>query len=513
MISLAWFALFSWPVAAYVFFRNLSPAMALIATVLGAYLLLPSGLLLDLPLLPVLDKINVASLTALVLTALFVRRHPEVLQRWMPRSPIVLVLIALLVLGAFATVVSNTEPMFYGPRMLLGHSYYDAFSISLVLLVALVPFFLGRMLLSSAQAHKTLLKAIVVSACAYSLLALWEVRMSPQLHTQLYGYFPHSFYQQMRGDGFRPVVFTRHGLALALYFCFATIAAAVLVRDPRTDQDERRWWIGAMVWLFIVLILCKSLGALVIALVIVLLVLFCSARTQLIFAACVAATVLTYPLLRVSNLIPVNQMLQVAASISADRAGSLDVRFRNENALLDKAMEKPIVGLGIWGRSRIYDKHGKDISVTDGTWIIEFGQGGLLRYIALFGLLCGPILAVSFKLRTQADPATVGVVLLLCAKLIDIIPNSGIGPIAYMCAGALVGHLEVRLRAAKGAASPAPLGARAAPASGPRYARDFSKPVDLPAKEEAQPPKPRTKENPRERNKYARIGSHRSYRA
>lgn len=511
MISIAWFALFSWPVAAYVFYRNLSPAVALIATVLGGYLLLPSGLWLDLPLLPILDKINVATLAALAMTALIVRRHPEVLQRWIPRSPVVLVLTSLLVLGAFGSALTNTEPIFLGNRMLPGHTIYDGFSISLGLMVSLVPFFLARMLLSSAQSHRTLLKAIVLSACAYSFLALWEVRMSPQLHTQLYGYFPHVFYQQMRGDGFRPVVFMPHGLAMALFFSFATIAAAVLMQCSKADKEARLLWMYAMVWLFGVLVLCKSLGALVIALVIVPLVLFCSTRIQLLFAVCVAATVLSYPVLRASNLIPLNQILEISASIDPERAASLGVRVSNEDALLEKALQKPVFGWGIWGRSRIYNKHGHDVSITDGTWVIELGQGGLVRYISLLGFLCLPIILFFSKCRTSADPASVGVVLLLSAKLIDIIPNSGIGPIAFMCAGALVGYLEMSFLAKKGVSQSALRDGYPDRRPEQRYARDFSEPAD-PTNEEVQPPASHPRKNPRSESKYSRMKTTRGYR-
>lgn len=505
MINIAWFALFSWPVAVYVFFRNLNPASALITAVLGAYLLLPAGLNLDLPLLPAFDKISVAGLAALAMAALIVGRHPEMLQGWFPRSPVVLILLSGLVLGAFGSALTNTDSLFYGDRRLPGHTTYDAFSMSMDILVALIPFFLGRLFLSSVQAHKTLLKIIVVSAFAYSFLALWEVRMSPQLHTQLYGYFPHAFHQQMRGEGFRPVVFMGHGLAVALFFSFATISAAVLMKCSKDNKEKHLFWMCAMIWFFGVLVLCKSLGALLIALLIVPIVLFCRTRTQLLFAVCVAAAVLTYPVLRVTNLIPVNQILDIATSISPDRAASFGVRVNNEGALLEKAMQKPVFGWGEWGRSRIYDRHGSDISLTDGTWLIEFGQGGWVRYISLFGLLCLPIIICFYKYRGNIDPATAGVVLLLSAKLIDIIPNSGIGPIAFMCAGALVGYLEVNARKAKGIGQPVTR-------DGPqRYARDFSEPLAPPPEEDQSPVfQP---ENSRRENKYSRSKARRGYRA
>jgi hypothetical protein len=48
------------------------------------------------------------------------------------------------------------------------------------------------------------------------------------LHTWVYGYFPHSFAQQLRYGGYRPVVFMGHGLLVALFAAIALISAVVM---------------------------------------------------------------------------------------------------------------------------------------------------------------------------------------------------------------------------------------------------------------------------------------------
>ena len=50
---------------------------------------------------------------------------------------------------------------------------------------------------------------------------------------------------------------------------------------------------------------------------------------------------------------------------------------------------------------RVYDSDTRrDISVTDGHWIITLGQAGLLGFIAEFGLLTLPIFRRAFARRS-----------------------------------------------------------------------------------------------------------------
>ena len=124
-----------------------------------------------------------------------------------------------------------------------------------------------------------MLRVLVVAGLFYSLPMLFEVRMSPQLHTWIYGYFPHSFLQQMRDGGFRPVVFIGHGLGVAFFAMTTVVAAAALWR---TRARVFRLPAGAITaYLGVVLLLCKSLGSLVYAAVAVPLVRFASPRMQL----------------------------------------------------------------------------------------------------------------------------------------------------------------------------------------------------------------------------------------
>jgi hypothetical protein len=444
VIGIAWAALFLWPVVSFVFYRKLPLPMALSLTLLGGYLFLPAKVGLDFPMLPAVNKESIPTFSALVLTAVAVRQNWQlspIATGWIPRSPVVLILFLMLVCGVFGTAFTNQDAMIVGPRVFSGSSLYDAFSTLLRLVGVLGAFFLGRMVLSSYEAQRIFLKTLVILAIGYSFLALWEVRMSPQLHIQIYGYFPSQFAQVMRGSGFRPAVFLGHGLPVAAFFASSVIAAAALFRDSK--EKERVLWMLAMVWLFAVLVLCKSLGALLITLVLVPITLFLTTRLQLLAALCIVGIILIFPVLRSADLVPVDRIMDLAAEIDPARAASFKVRVVNEERLLEKAMERPVFGWGGWGRQRVYNENGVDITTTDGGWVIILGNGGWVRYIATFGLLCWPIVGLFFQRGSKVDPVCIGLMFILCAKLIDLIPNSGILPIFWLVAGALSGRLEV----------------------------------------------------------------------
>ncbi len=127
---------------------------------------------------------------------------------------------------------------------------------------------------------------------------------------------------------------------------------------------------GAL-WLFGTLVLCKSVGALILATVFAPVILLLGARTQILVAAVLAGIVLVYPMTRSSGLFPVDTVRSTLSSVvSSGRMASLDFRFRNEDALLEHANDRPLFGWGGWGRNMVYDEKGRNASVTDGKWVI-----------------------------------------------------------------------------------------------------------------------------------------------
>lgn len=447
---IAWAALILWPITSITYLRKFSLPVALCVTFLGGYLLLPEKVGLNLPVLPTLDKHSIPTLIALVLTVVMVGQKSQssyVLNGWLPRSPTALFFMSLLFIGVFGMVLTNQDALFFGPLVLPGMKLYDGFAFSLIFVVALIPMLLARKVLATPEAQRILLLVLTISALLYTIPTLWEVRMSPQLHRQVYGFFQHSFIQSVRADGFRALVFLGHGLSLAIFLSIAVLSAIALMRTSEKKMHMK--WLMAAGWLFVVLILSKSLGALMITVLLVPLVLFLRARTQLLVAACIAGIVMTYPLLRAADLLPVDRVMSFAENVDPQRARSLNTRLVNEEALLEKARQRPVFGWGGWSRNRIFDQRGRNLSITDGEWILHIGIGGWVRYIGFFGLLCWPIIGLFMSKRDRIDPVCAMLSLVLCAKLIDFIPNTGMVPYVWLIVGSLWGRLELSVAAMK----------------------------------------------------------------
>ncbi|CUH20695.1 Lipid A core-O-antigen ligase [Jannaschia seosinensis] len=447
-------ALFGWPVVVAILFSRQDVPRATAAAILGGYLLLPHGVGYNLPVLPTYNKNFAASLSAIIaITLIAGSRRPNraktdvtgeafLLPGWIPHSKIVLLGLAMIVVGSFATALTNTSSLNEGGRILRGLSIYDAGSMVLSAGVALLPFLLGRRVFAMPHLQRLLLAAFAIAAALYGILALYEIRMSPQLSRQVYGFFPHSWTQHVRGGGYRPVVFLQHALWLAIFLAMGFLASLSLaLRNTR----HRTMWFSISLLLLLTLILGKSLGAFMLALAFGAALLFGGAvRIPLIISAATASLVLVYPMMRGADLVPINSFVSKFESIDATRASSFSFRLRNEDMLLEKANQKPLFGWGGYARARVYDQEGRDLSVTDGEWVITIGEVGWIGYLGKFGLLCLPIVALFRHRKTwNIGPETVGLCAMLSINLIDLIPNATLTPLTWLIAGALVGRVEV----------------------------------------------------------------------
>ena len=287
--------------------------------------------------------------------------------------------------------------------------------------------------------------------------------MSPQLNRMIYGFSP-NWQMSLRDGGYRPSVFMGHGLRLGIFMAVAVLAT---LGFSRTRPVAKRWrLLVAALWLLGTLALCKTLGALIIASLLAPVVLFFGVRLQLLVAAALAGLVLLFPIMRNSDAFPTDAVLQATALVaSEDRQRSLNFRFKNEDVLLERANERPLFGWGGWGRARVYDEEGRKASVTDGLWIIIFGEGGWVRYLVQFGLLTLPVILLALRRRQLGlTVATSALALVLVANLVDLIPNAGLSPLVWLMAGAISGRLELAMaEAPQSAALPA---GRVPPAEG-----------------------------------------------
>ena len=428
-----------WPVIAVVLFRRLPVGRAIIASLLVAYLFLPpppAGF--DFPLLPPLTKETIPSL-AMLLACLILYRDKITL---LPETMVGRVLVVVFILSPMATVLTNTEPVFWGQMGLPALKLREGISTMIQQGLLIAPFLMAHNFLRHPGDQRDILKALFIGGMVYSVLMLVEIRLSPQLNIWVYGFFQHNFDQMIRFGGFRPIVFLYHGLWVSFFAMTAVVAAVALARGS-TTRIVVGFWVAAA-YLLVVLILSKSLGAILYGAALVPLVAFLSSRMQLRVAALLAFVALAYPLLKGADLVPQEALLQQAERVDSDRANSLRFRFQQETILLERAQEKPLFGWGLWGRNHIWDGATQTIlTVTDGRWIILIGVLGWVGFLAEFGLLAYPIYLMWRRAgQGQLSPWVGPMSLILGVNMIDLIPNATLTPLTWLMAGAILGYAE-----------------------------------------------------------------------
>lgn len=438
---IAYIALLVWPFVAWKLWQKLGPSQALIWTVLGGYLLLPPLTAFDLPVIPNLDKATIPNLMALACALWLLKDKIS----FIPDSWLGKALILVYVLSPFGTVLTNSDPLIFQQGLISGMRIYDSLAAIAYQMIALLPFFLARRYLGTPEGARAIVAALVVAGLAYSLPMIVEAVMSPQMNVWVYGFFQHDFFQTIRYGGYRPVVFLPHGLWVA-FFAFMAVAAAsvTLRRVAPEDQPKALLTLG---YLAAMLLLCRSAGPIIYALAVVPLLFLLPTRWQLAIAAVMAMVVVAYPVLRGAHLVPIDQILAFADTLSPERAYSLRFRIENEEILLDRANERPYFGWGGYGRAFTHDPiTGKTLNIADGAWVILMGNYGWVGYLTEFGLFSLPLLLLGREaLRQPAaalSPWVGAVALILGANLLDLLPNATQIPFTWLMAGALLGEAE-----------------------------------------------------------------------
>jgi hypothetical protein len=441
--TFAFLMLAAWPLVTVMIFRRLETGRAVIWSLLLAYLFLPRPpAVFDFPLMPPLSKETLPSLSAFAMCLLLYGRD----MRLLPRSNVAKVLMAVFVLSPLATVLTNDEPVFFGRVGLPALRLIEAFALMVQQAMLLMPFVLARNFLSREGGQRDLLVALLVAGLVYSVPMLYEVRMSPQLNLMFYGFLPPNFGQSVRFGGFRPVVFLYHGLWVAFFALMVLAAAAALYRHGQGRVRSLAMLATGYMW--VVLVLCKSVASIAYSLVLVPLILLGGRMMQFRVAAVLAFLAIAYPVLKGMDLVPTEFLLEQAAAIDPERAASLQFRFDNEDVLLERAYLKPVFGWGSWGRNHILDPvSGRILTVTDGRWVIVIGVFGWVGFLAEFGLLAWPLLLLAARGGAAGPGGAISpwlgaLALILGFNLFDLLPNATITTLTWMISGALLGHVE-----------------------------------------------------------------------
>jgi hypothetical protein len=333
---------------------------------------------------------------------------------------------------------------------------YDGLSaIVQQMLIWGLPYFIGRLYLTDLDALKEFSLVFLMGGLILVPLALLEVRLSPQMHRWVYGFYSNPFMHNIRFGGFRPTLFMASGLALGMFMVAATLSAWWL----QSTRAVKLVWGVPLFWLVPVLVvttlLVKATGA-TLLFVIALAAMYATRWTKLTAPLlCLLLIAPAYTTLRTTQLWDGRIAVELAEEyIDRARAQSLEFRLDNEDILIDKALQRPLLGWGRWGRSRVYNDEGRDISVTDGLWVIVLGQQGLVGVTALtLAFLLPPVVVVRrFGYRLVTLPALapaaiwVGIVALYAVdNQLNAMPN----PLFMTALGGVAAIAASRIRLAK----------------------------------------------------------------
>jgi hypothetical protein len=422
--------MFGWIPAVFMIFLKLPPQRAVLVAFIGAWLLLPQAEY-KLSGIPDYTKMSATCVGILGACLLFDGQRLKPLKLEAFDIPIVLWCSCPLV-----SSLSNGLGLYDG----LAQSLDQTFTWGL-------PYLIGRLYFRDPSSLRTIALAIVIGGLCYVPLCMIEIRLSPQLHRIVYGFHQHYFSQSIRGDGFRPTVFMEHGLMVGMWMATASLLGFWLW----SMQGLRKLSIpllGSVPFglplslLVATTFLCKSYGALaLLVLGVFVLVASHTLKTRVILAILLLIPPL-YCVSRAFGSFDGRALTGLASGIDLERSESLAFRLSNEDILIEKALQRPIVGWGGWRRARVYDWQGDDISTADGQWIITLGDRGIFGLSMFLGALLTPALRTLANLPPRrwrefgvGTGAALAMVLILYAT--DSLLNAMKNPVFLLIAGAL----------------------------------------------------------------------------
>lgn len=428
MTPLVPITMFGWIPVVVALFLKLKPRHAVTVAFIAAWLFLPV-VKYSLPGLPDYTKMTATCWGIFIAAFLFDQ------QRMLAFRPRVVDLPMILwCLCPIASSLTNELGLYDGISAALENTVVWGF-----------PFLIGRLYFSNLEGIREFALGIFYGGLVYMPLCLLENTMSPQLHRWVYGFHQRSFAQTIRFGGWRPMVFMEHGLMVGLWLASASLTSFWLWTTGTMKRIKNVPFVWFMLALFFTSVMARSFGALALLAMgvgILYVVKKFNAKIMVVF-------LIIIPMMYISTRATgawdgYNLQEFIAYNISYERAMSLWTRMENENILVEKALQRPLFGWGGWGRSRVFDEEGNDITVTDGLWIIILGQRGLVG-LGLFTLsLLLPIISF-YKLysakswvKPQVAPAVV-LAVLLGIYTIDNLLNAMVNPIFAVIAGGLAG--------------------------------------------------------------------------
>ena len=422
--------LFGWIPISIFFFFTLKPHRAVLFSVIGGWLFLPmTGY--DLPGLPIYSKSTAIAVGLLLAGRLSGQRQAASFHWRLYDLPMI-----LWCLCPIATSMSNQLGL------------YDGLSSSFTQILTWgIPYLAGRIYFTNTETLRDLCLGVVIGGLLYMPLCLYEIRMSPQLSNMIYGFFPHSFEQHIRYGGFRPIVFMQHGIMVALWMATTTSVAFWLWRSKESSHINGISMSVIVAGLAITTILCKTASGWIALIIGVSSYFMLNTFSMLLPLRLLLLSIPGYIILRSTGLISAFNLEMIASHFfDADRVASFGIRLFQEDLFSIKALERPLLGWGGYGRGWPIDPEtGQQmIQMIDALWLITFSTLGYLGIASLVtAILAGPWFVfraikrnAEIPVSNKTIPASLSIVVILF--MLDSLINGMTNPIYIVISGALL---------------------------------------------------------------------------
>lgn len=423
-------ALIGWVPLCLALFATLPRQTAVVVAVVGAWIFLPPTAIV-ISNMPNFGKPTAFAYGVLLGTLLFM---PDRILRFRPHwldLPVLCYCVA-----PFLSSMTNG----LGP-------YDGASAVFSVIATWGLPYLTGRIHFNGERNLRDLMVGMAAGCVVLIPFCLFEMRMSPVLLPNVYGF---GKFMGMRLGGWRPRVFFLDGLELGMWMAGGLLIAVWLWFSGSFDRLAG-WSVGRVVLpaLTVVTLLCRSTGALALLIVGLAVLWLCRQLNSRLGMILLLSASLFYVGIRVTNVWDYSGLISfLRANFDPSRAQSLEFRFENEDILIEKAVRRPTFGWGGWGRARVYSDSGRDISITDGLWIIIMGNNGafgLGSFLASF-LLPSFLFTWRYKPREWATPIAGAQAATVCAiaiYMIDCLLNAFPNAVFTVALGGLVSSLQL----------------------------------------------------------------------
>lgn len=312
-----------------------------------------------------------------------------------------------------------------------------------------LPYYIGRVCFTDGEMLKSLALTIFIGAVMYIPFCLFELKMSPQLHRLTFGFHQHDFLQTLRDNGgYRPMVYMDHGLMTSMWMMLASLLGSWMFFTRSLPEKILRVPSGYLLLALVATtIMMQSVAAICYYFAALALLYLTSSMKKGFLILILLILPHLYVFSRTGGSWDGRNFSDwVAVKFSPTRAQSVQFRFDNETVLIDKAKDGTFFGWAGYGRSRVFDDDGKDLTVTDGLWIIAYGVNGIYGLAALMVTIQLPVLlfmrripAGSWRSPEMAVPAAMAV--FLGFTMIDNLLNAMINPIYMLFSGGLIGMI------------------------------------------------------------------------